>query len=767
MKQLYTPVLLLVFLFAACSGKQTNLSFELNPEHERKIDALISQMSLEEKVGQTCQITLDAILQKDSDNKLIEPHQIDLEKLEEAINKYKVGSVLNVSNHTFTLEKWNGIVKTIQEAAAKSSTKIPVIYGVDAIHGATYIQKSTLFPQEIGLAASWDTSLAREMGRITAYETRASGVPWNFSPVLDLGRKPIWSRFFETLGEDVYLAKTLGAQIVDGYQGGTSIDENHVAACLKHYVGYGFPRTGRDRTPALIPERTMLEHHLPPFEESIKNGALTVMINSGEVNGIPGHANKHLLTDVLKEEWGFAGFAVSDWEDFINLYKVAQTDSTIKDAIATAINAGVDMSMVPNNPQYKTYCQEFIGLVKQGRVSQKRLDDAVRRILRVKYRLDLFERPYTKKEDYPSFASKEHMQKAYLSAAESITLLKNDKNILPIKTSSKVMVIGPTANSLNCLNGAWTHTWQGLDPQYNNNNNLTIYEAIKRSASSCDLYEGSIMKMVDGDEADFYSRDLKSAVKNASKYDVAIVCVGELPSTERPGDIYRLDLAKEQQEIVKSLSKTGIKIILVLVEGRPKIISEIEPFSEAVVQCYLPGDKGGVALADIIFGKINPSGKLPYTYPRYSGVIMHYDHKQSEVINANTWKNDFFNPQYNFGHGLSYTKFEYSNMNISKSAYSLSEKEITVTVDVKNTGKISGKEVVQLYSRDHFATISPPLRELVRYNKISLEPGETKTVSFTVDIEELGFYNIDNVWVNETGKHSFYINNLESTFSLK
>ena len=628
-------------------------------------------------------------------------------------------------------------------------------------------KKSTLFPQEIGLAASWDTSLAREMGRITAYETRASGVPWNFSPVLDLGRKPIWSRFFETLGEDVYLAKTLGAQIVDGYQGGTSIDENHVAACLKHYVGYGFPRTGRDRTPALIPERTMLEHHLPPFEESIKNGALTVMINSGEVNGIPGHANKHLLTDVLKEEWGFAGFAVSDWEDFINLYKVAQTDSTIKDAIATAINAGVDMSMVPNNPQYKTYCQEFIGLVKQGRVSQKRLDDAVRRILRVKYRLDLFERPYTKKEDYPSFASKEHMQKAYLSAAESITLLKNDKNILPIKTSSKVMVIGPTANSLNCLNGAWTHTWQGVDPQYNNNNNPTIYEAIKRSASSCDLYEGSIMKMVDGDEADFYSRDLKSAVKNASKYDVAIVCVGELPSTERPGDIYRLDLAKEQQEIVKSLSKTGVKIVLVLVEGRPKIISEIEPFSDAVIQCYLPGDKGGVALADIIFGKINPSGKLPYTYPRYSGVIMHYDHKQSEVINANTWKNDFFNPQYNFGHGLSYTKFEYSNMNISKSAYSLSEKEITVTVDVKNTGKISGKEVVQLYSRDHFATISPPLRELVRYNKISLEPGETKTVSFTVDIEELGFYNIDNVWVNEPGKHSFYINNLQSTFSLK
>ena len=490
------------------------------------------------------------------------------------------------------------------------------------------------------------------------------------------------------------------------------------------------------------------------------------MVNSGEVNGIPGHANKHLLTDVLKEEWGFSGFAVSDWEDFINLYKVAQTDSTIKDAIATAINAGVDMSMVPNNPEYKTYCEELTGLVGEGRVTQQRLDDAVRRILRVKYRLDLFENPYTLKEDYPNFASKEHIEKAYLSAAESITLLKNKEGVLPAKKSSRVMVIGPTANSLNCLNGAWTHTWQGVDPQYNNSNNPTIYEAIKESSANCDLYEGSIMKMVDGDEADFYSPDLKTAVKNASKYDLAVVCVGELPSTERPGDIYRLDLAKEQQEIVKSLSKTGIKIVLVLVEGRPKIISEIEPLADAVIQCYLPGDQGGRALADIIFGKINPSGKLPYTYPRHSGVIMHYDHKQSEVINANTWANDFFNPQYNFGFGLSYTDFEYSNLVVDKNNYSLSE-QINITVDVKNVGKREGKEVVQLYTRDHFATISPPLRKLIRYNKIVLSPGETKTVSFEVSPKDLGFYNAENVWVNEPGKHSFYVDVLEDTFGIK
>ena len=766
MRHFILPIVLSILFFVSCSSGQKNHSFLLIDEDEKKITALLNQMSIEEKVGQTCQITLDAILQKDKSNKLIEPHQIDLDKLDMAINKYKVGSVLNVSNHTFTLKNWNKVLKTIQDAAAKSSTAIPIIYGVDAIHGATYIQNSTLFPQEIGLAASWDTSMAREMGRITAYETRASGIPWNFSPVLDIGRKPIWSRFFETLGEDVYLAKTLGAKIVNGYQGGSSIDKNHVAACLKHYVGYGFPRTGRDRTPALIPERTMLEQHLPPFEESINNGALTVMINSGEVNGIPGHANKHLLTDVLKGQWGFSGFAVSDWEDFINLFKVAQTDSTIKDAIATAINAGVDMSMVPNNPQYKTYCEKFVELVNEGRVSQARLDDAVRRILRIKYRLDLFKTPYTEKEDYPNFASKEHIQKAYLSAAESITLLKNKKEVLPIKTSSNVMVIGPTANSLNCLNGAWTHTWQGVDPQYNNTKNPTIYEAIKKSALSCDLYKGSKMEMINGDEFDLPSTDLALAAINAKNYDYAVVCVGELPSTERPGDIYNLELAKEQQEIVKTLSKTGIKIILALVEGRPKIISEIEPLADAIIQCYLPGDQGGVALADILFGKINPSGKLPYTYPRHSGVIMHYDHKQSEVINGNTWANDFFNPQYNFGYGLSYTKYMYSNLVIDKKSYSLSD-EIIVTVDVKNSGKRAGKEVVQLYARDHFATISPPLRKLVRYNKIALKPGETKTVSFRVSTEDLGFYNAENNWVNEPGKHSFFVENLKISFSLK
>lgn len=723
-------------------------------------------MTIEEKVGQTCQITLDAILKKDSLGVLLEPHQIDQEKLDQAILEYNIGSVLNVSNHTFSLEKWHSIIDDIQTIALTTSHKIPIIYGVDAIHGATYIQNSTLFPQEIGLAATWDTSHARVMGAITAYETRASGVPWNFSPVLDLGRQPIWSRFFETLGEDVYLVKTMGKSIINGYQGNGFIDKYHVAACLKHYVGYSYPKSGRDRTPALIPNRTMEEFHLPPFKEAIDAGALTVMINSGEVNGIPGHANKYLLTDILKDKWGFSGFAVSDWEDFINLHKVAQTDSTLKDAIATAINAGVDMSMVPNNPEYKNYCKLLIELVKEGRVSEVRLDDAVRRILRVKHQLGLFnEVRIPIDNDYSKFGSEEHRLASYNAASESITLLKNEKDILPLSTNNSVLLIGPTANSLNCLNGAWTHTWQGVDETYNNKY-PTIKDVIEERFSSLNYFEGSKMIMKDGDEADIPSSDLQNAVQAAKSSDVAIICLGELPSTERPGDIYTLDLPKEQQLIVEELSKTGIPIILVLVEGRPKIIRDIEPLSDAIVQAYLPGDQGASAIVDVLCGDINPSGKLPYTYPRHNGVIMHYDHKQSELINANTWKNDFYNPQWDFGFGLSYTAFEYSNMQITNKTLS-TENKLLVSVDITNTGKMKGKEVVQLYVRDHFASISPSLRKLKRFTKIELKPSEKRTVEFTIGIEDLKFYGKENKWIAEEGKFSLMINGLSKEFNFK
>ena len=754
-----------VVLFS-CNSNNSIKSNKLDPKIEDSITTIISKMSIEEKVGQTCQITLDAILLKDSTNTLVEPHQIDENKLDKAIVEYNVGSVLNVSNHTFSLNKWNSIIKDIQAVALKTNHKVPVIYGVDAIHGATYIQNSTLFPQEIGLAATWDISHAIKMAEITAYETRASGVPWNFSPVLDLGRKPIWSRFFETLGEDVYLAKTFGTAIVEGYQGKQMIDSNHVIACLKHYVGYSYPSSGRDRTPALIPNRTMEEYYLPPFKDAIDAGALTVMVNSGEVNGIPGHANKYLLTEILKEKWGFIGFAVSDWEDFINLHKVAQTDSTLKDAIATAINAGVDMSMVPNNPEYKSYCNLLVELVREGTVSEKRLNDAVRRIIRVKYYANLFQDSHSSSNiEYSKFGSEEFKNAAYNAASESVTLLKNNNDILPLSKDKSILVLGPTANSLNCLNGAWTHTWQGIDQSYNNSY-PTIKEALEEKFENVSFFEGSKMLMVNGDEADIPSKDLNNAVRAAKSSDVAIICVGELPSTERPGDIYSLDLPIEQQFIVKEISKTGIPIILVLVEGRPKVIREIEPLSNAILQAYLPGDQGGKVIADILAGDVSPSGKLPYTYPRHNGVIMYYDHKQSEVINANTWKNDFYNPQWDFGYGLSYSTFSYSNLKLSSSTL-FSNDNLIVSVDVKNTGEFKAKEVVQLYIRDHYATISPSLKKLKRFSKIELEVNETRTVEFLIGKDDLQFYGIGNNWITEDGKFSIMISNQSQDFNFK
>ena len=764
-RQLLFLVILISFFVKKVNAQNFNTD-KLDVKVEEKITSILNSMSLEEKVGQTCQITLASILKKDTDGKLIEPHQIDNKQLKIAIKDFKVGSFLNVSNHTFTIEKWHKVINQIQEYSKLTKHQIPIIYGIDAIHGASYIQNSTLFPQEIGLAATWDLKHAEKMAEITAYETRASGISWNFSPVLDLGRNPIWSRFFETLGEDVYLVSEMGKSIIDGYQGGEEIDNYHVAACLKHYVGYSVPESGRDRTPALIPNRTMEEYHLPPFYYSIKNGALTVMVNSGEVNGIPGHANKYLLTDILKEKWGFKGFAVSDWEDFINLYKVAQTDSTLKDAIATAINAGVDMSMVPNNPEYKTYCKLLIELVKEGKVSEERLDDAVRRILRVKNKLGLLN-SYVKPniKEYESFASNEYRQAAYNVASESITLLKNNNNILPISKEKSVLVIGPTANSLNCLNGAWTHTWQGVEDKYNNDF-PTIKDAIKSNYSKVAFFEGSKMIMENGDEKDLQTSDLQKAIEQSKFFDVAVICLGELPSTERLGDIYSLDLPKEQQFIVKSLAKENIPIVIVLVQGRPKIIREVESLADGIILAYLPGDQGGNAIADIISGKINPSGKLPFTYPKYNGVKMHYDYKQSEVINGNTWKNDFYDPQWDFGFGLSYTNFEYSNLRINKNILFGNDKLI-ISVDIENKGELRGKEVVQLYIRDHFATISPPLRKLKRFSKIDLLPQEKKTVTFTINADDLKFYGINNEWIVEDGKFSIMIDNLKQDFIFK
>ncbi len=740
-------------------------SFPVNLAHEKKIAQHIKTMTLAEKVGQTCQITLDAILVTNNKGQSKEPAEIDRNKLRIALDSFKVGSILNVSSHTLKPSEWKYILSEIKAVSDELNTKIPIIYGIDAIHGLNYAVGATLFPQEIGLAATWNRNLARTFAEITAYEMRAMGLKWNFSPVLDLARQPLWSRFFETLGEDPYLASVLGEQIILGYQGTGKIDEFHVASCLKHFVGYSAPLSGRDRTPAWIPAKYMTELYLPAFKKAIDAGAMTLMINSGDVNGIPGHINKYLLTDLLKEKWGFRGFTVSDWEDFIFLKTVHQVAGSIQDAAAMAFNAGVDMSMVPGNPQYKEYCEAMIKAVKEKQISMKRLDDAVSRILRVKYAIGLFDE--TKSTGYPDYGSEKFQKVAYESAAESITLLKNENNFLPLDKSKKVLVVGPTANSLNFLNGAWTHTWQGVDTSYNTEGCLTIAEALKEKvgASNFLFTQGAELYQDKGWEQTRLVEvaDFKEKV---AQVDVVVLCLGELPSTEKPGDIRSLNLSNEQMTLAKMAYEMKKPVLLVLVEARPRIIHEIVEQASGIIQCYLPGDYGAKALADIIYGDINPSGKLPYTYPKYDGVIEYYDRPRSVDRSGKTEKFDAFDPEWEFGFGLSYTQFEYANL-IAPKKEMTSKDTLTFTVEIKNTGEISGKEVVQMYIMDQVSSYVPAGKRLRNFEKIELNIGESKTVQFKITAEDLRFADCNGKWILEPGLFDVLIGNQKVTIELK
>lgn len=771
----YLVVLLLFTGVIGCeqkvsSSSQSSDGGELDTEIEAKIDKIMANMSQEEKIGQMCQVTLDVLMKRDSNDNIIEPNVLDPERVKKALVEHKVGSILNVGYHTFDREKWYEIIEYLQQVATEETdSKIPLIYGIDAIHGVTYTVDGTLFPQEIGLAGTWNKQCAEDLGAVTAYETRASGISWNFSPVLDLGRQPLWSRFFETLGEDVYLTKKMGENIVHGYQGDDPSSKTKVVSCLKHFVGYSNPASGRDRTPALIPERYMEEYYLPPFKDAVDAGALTVMVNSGEVNGIPGHSNYHLLTEVLKERWGFKGFAVSDWEDMIMLNTVAQIEPNYKEAIANAVNAGVDMSMVPYSPFYEKYCKLLLELVAEKKVSQARIDDAVRRILRVKIVSGLFDEVIYPAEDYQDFGSDQFQEKAYQAASESITLLKNEKNILPLSKGSKVLVTGPTAHSLNCLNGAWTHTWQGVDPKFNTKGKKTILESLQSTfgLENVSYAVGVEMSIEEGWETNQF-KDIDKTIQEAQTVDYVVVCLGEMPGTERPGDIRSLNLAKEQQELVKRLSNVGKPIILVLVEGHPRIIREIESLSSAIIQAYLPGNEGGRAIADVVSGKVNPSGKLPYTYPRYDGVIEHYDHKFSEDKGGKSSEPNAYNPQWDFGFGMSYSTFSYTNLSISKDTIEVGgSDQLTISVNIRNTSRVQGKEVVQLYIKDDYASISPCGRRLRGFDKIDLKAGEGKTVSFKVTAKDLRFVGRDNEWINEEGSFTIMIENLQAKFYLK
>jgi beta-glucosidase len=725
----------------------------------KKAQKLTLQLSTEQKIAQTCQVTLDALLKTDANGKVIIPIQIDRIKCDKLIAQQQIGSVLNVSTHTLDRKHWNELLASIHQAFRDGKSKVPVIYGVDAIHGANYVVGGTLFPQEIGLAATWNPSLANKMGEITAYETRASGVPWNFSPVLDLGRQPLWSRFFETLGEDPLLASQMGAELVKGYQGTNPAESTRVAACMKHFVGYSLPRSGRDRTPAWIPERILHELYLPSFKAAVDAGALTVMINSGDVNGTPGHINKSLITDLLKTKWGFKGFAVSDWEDIRMLHTVHKVAENHKEAIVMAINAGLDMSMVPYNGPHEEYLNLFKEAISEKKISMKRLNDAVTRIIYVKLKLGLFEKQMNSWNEFPKFASDEFKNAAKNAALESITLLKNENSTLPLKNSDKILLVGEAADNLIFHNGAWTHTWQGEDTAFNTKGALTLRASLQKEMGKNLIFEkGYDMSNVNGWETCKIENKDK-VLKSASQSDKIIICLGEMPATEKPGDVKSLNLCDEQQELVKALQATGKPVILVLFFGKPHIIRELEPKSSAILHAYLPGDFGGEAITKIIFGKENPSGKLPYTYPKFDGVVEYYDYVNSET-KTNKLDEKPIDPQWPFGYGMSYTNFSYSNLKIENTEGGI----IKASVEVKNTGSLAGKEVVQWYISDEYASITPANKKLKYFEKIDLNPGESKTVSITIDSKTLAFVNTKNEWITEAGTFIVSIGDQKGTF---
>ncbi|MCU0428634.1 MAG: glycoside hydrolase family 3 C-terminal domain-containing protein [Cytophagaceae bacterium] len=713
-------------------------------DNEKRIDEILKQMTLEEKVGQMTQVTLDVISKgQPFDEK--KKQEINEAGLKEAIHTYKIGSILNTGTHTLTRDEWYTIIGKIHQENKTSRLKIPVLYGIDAIHGANYTVGATLFPQELALAATWQPAYAEKMGQITAYEVRASAIPWNFSPVLDLGRQPLWSRFFETFGEDQYLATQMGNAAVLGYQGTNMGHPERVAACLKHYVGYSNSKSGKDRTPIQMSERELRELYLQTFKSAIEKGAMTVMINSSEINGTPVHASHRILTQILKDELKFKGFAVTDWEDIIMLHTVHRVAATEKEAVKIAVNAGVDMSMVPLN---YSFFKHLVELVNEGQVPMSRIDDAVRRILRVKLQLGLFTKTHEEKSYYTKFGSAEFANASYQAALECVTLCKNQNNILPLKKGKKILVTGVGGNTLNCLNGAWTHTWQGVDSTYNTKGKKTIFQAMQELGGKENVF------FVQGTSFD-KDVNIAKAVEKAKEVDYIVLCLGEIPATEKVGDIEDLSYPAAQLNLAKALAAAGKPVITILLSSRPRLFTEVEPMFSAVINAYWPGDEGGRALAATLYGDNNPSGKLPYTYPKYSGSLVTYDHKLSEKRDKDFGFNAF-NPLYEFGHGLSYTSFEYTAMSVSKNLLKGNEK-IQVSIQVKNTGAVEGKEVVQLYYRDQFASITPSVKKLVRFEKISLKPGETKTVRFEIEAKDLAFVGADLKWITEPGKFDLMI----------
>ncbi|MFA6072048.1 MAG: glycoside hydrolase family 3 N-terminal domain-containing protein [Janthinobacterium sp.] len=715
-------------------------------EIENKVLKLLSNMTLEEKVGQMTQIYFPAIEVPEEQNA---DNPIDQTKLEDAVLTRHVGSIFSVPDkRAQTIETWRKMMQTVQAAAGKTRLKIPVIYGIDAIHGATFTLNSVLFPQAINMAATFNTELSFKEGEITARELRVSGLQWNFSPVMDIGRQLLWPRLWETYGEDVHLATVLGSAYIKGHQGDDFSAANKAPTCLKHYVGYSFPINGKDRTPSWIGERMLREYFLPTFAAGVKAGTPTIMVNSSEVDGIPGHANYHYLTTILRGEMGFKGFTVSDWADIKNLYERDKLASSEKAAVKIAVMAGIDMSMVPFD---FSFYDILIELVKSGEVPLSRIDEAVSRILTVKYQAGLFE-PKPLLPVAGNFATAEAVETNRQAARESIVLAKNDHNILPLKKDASLLVTGPAANLLSVMNGGWTITWQGDDESLYPRNKLTVFKALQLKAIGKVTYVGG---------ASFDAPiDSHKAVEAAKNHDVIVLCLGEKPYAETPGNIDSLNLEQAQIDLANALIATGKPVILVVLEGRPRIITQIAEQVPGVILGFLPGMEGGEAIADILYGDYNPNGKLPISYPRNTNGITPYDYKPIESFQQNT-----YNPLYPFGHGLSYTTFETSGLKVEKNKIKKNE-NIKVTVTVKNTGSIKGKETVLLYLNDVAASVTRPSKQLKAFKKVELEPGQAEQLHFTLTPYDLSFIGVELERIVEPGDFKVMIGKETVNFSV-
>lgn len=752
--------LLAVVLLNACSTKdKTEPAIAKDEAIEQKVETLLKEMTLEEKIGQMTQLAIDVLGQSGPANR--GGFQLNEALMDSVFGTYKVGSILNTPGATAqTKEKWQEIIGRIQQKSM-DEIGIPCIYGLDQIHGSTYILNGTLFPQPINMGASFNRSLVREAAVVTAYETKAGSVPWTFCPTVDLGRDARWPRMWENYGEDAYVNAEMGSEAVIGFQGENpnQIGSKSIAVCMKHYMGYGTPYSGKDRTPAIISKQELREKHFAPYLEAVRAGALSVMVNSGTVNGVPVHASYELLTKWLKEDLKWDGMIVTDWADINNLYTREKVAKDKKEAIKLAINAGIDMAMEPYSWDFCVILKE---LVDEGEVKMSRIDDATRRILRMKYRLGLFETPVFSIEDYPLFGSESFANLALKSAEESMVLLKNEDNILPLLPGRKILVTGPNANSMRTLNGGWSFTWQGKRADEFAAVHNTIQEAFSsKFGSEKVIYEPGVTYNNRGNYWEENEPEIEKAVAAARNVDVIFACIGENSYCETPGNLSDLTLSENQLNLVKALSKTGKPIVLILNSGRPRVINDIEPLAKAVVNVMLPGNMGGNALANLVSGEANFSGKMPYSYPKAVNSLGSYDYKPSEhtgTMEGAYNYNSQMTFQWAFGYGLSYTDFEYLNFSVDKTTFTAND-ELTFTIDVSNTGAQAGKESVLLFSSDLVASLTPDVRRLRNFEKVELKPGETKTVQLTIKGSDLAFVGYDGKWVLEEGEFKMQAGN--------